>query len=370
MEFLYIILLFPLTWPWIAKKVWNTDITWQEMGLNIIIITVACIAVWQLGRYAKMADTEIWNGQVIAKEQVRVSCEHSYQCHCKTNSKGSSSCDTCYEHINDWDWMVRTTAGDIEIDRIDRRGSDEPPRWTSAADGQPVALPKSFDNYVKAAQLSVFHEQRAVEKQFVSMIPQYPNGVYDYHYVNRVLPMGVNIPDIVLWNNELALMLRSIGPSKQANVVIVFVNSTDATYADALNRAWLGGKKNDVIVVVGTTKYPAIDWVRVLSWTDEQIFKVQLRDELLNEKTVDRNKFLGIIAKNVVTTFKRKHMKDFEYLKDEIDPDPEIVILVALLATLGSLGLTAFFYFYEVDLTDAHNIIRRRIKRNIRGTHF
>ena len=362
MELLYMILIFPLMWPWIAKKIWNTDISWQEMFLNILIITVACVSVWQLGRYSKMSDVEIWNGQVTGKEQVRVSCEHSYSCNCKTDSKGSTSCDTCYEHMNDWDWEVQSTAGNFNIDRIDRRGSDEPPRWTKVSGGQPVAIQHNYDNYIKATPMSLFHEQRAVEKQFVGKIPPYPSNTYDYHYVDRVISVGVPIPDLASWNTDLAMMLRNIGPQKQANVVIVFVNVSDPNFADALNRAWLGGKKNDVIVVVGSTSNLSIDWVRVLSWTDEKLLLVQLRDELKSLKVVDKTKFMSIISSNVMKTFKRKPMADFEYLKDEIDPDDWVVMLVGVIASLGSLGLTAFFYFYEVNLTDPHNIVRRKYR--------
>ena len=360
MEFLYIILLFPLLWPWVAKKIWHADITWQEMVINILIVVAACVTVWQMGRFSKMEDVEIWNGAVISKEQERVSCEHSYSCNCRTDSKGSSSCDICYEHLNDWNWVVRSTAGDFNIDRIDRRGSKEPPRWTVVQFDQPVALAKPYDNYVKAAPMSIFHEQRETEKQFASMIPPYPSGIHDYHYVNRVIPVNVTIPDIIDWNTHLAMTLRSLGPTKQVNVVLVFVNTSNPLYADALNRAWLGGKKNDVVVVIGTTQYPKIDWVRVLSWTDEEIFKVQLRDAVFDQKTVDKTQTMSIISTHIVQTFKRKSMKDFEYLKDEIQPDTEIVVLVALMAIVGSISLTIFFIFYDVNLMDPHNIIRRR----------
>ena len=262
--------------------------------------------------------------------------------------------------MNDWDWVVRSTAGEFNIDRIDRRGSKEPQRWTAVQPGHPVALAKPYDNYIKAAPFSLFNEHREVEKLFTSKIPGYPQNVYDYHYVDRVLSVGVPIPDIRQWNIELALLLRSLGPEKQVNMILVFVDTNDPNYANALNRAWLGGKKNDVVVIIGSTAYPKIDWVRVLSWTDEKLLLVQLRDDLLGQKTVDKDKILSIMGKHVQSTFKRKNMKDFEYLKDEIEPDSWVIVLVGLIAVLGSLGLTALFYFYEIDLTDPHNIIRKK----------
>jgi hypothetical protein len=78
---------------------------------------------------------------------------------------------------------------------------------------------------------------------------------------------------------------------------------------------------------------------------------------------------LGIITKHVQATFKRKQMKDFEYLKDEIDPPDALIVFIGLMSVLGSLGLTAFFYFYEVDLTDYNNIVRKKVQngRRYRG---
>lgn len=360
MENLLILLAFPLAWPWIAKRIWHTDVTWQEMILNIVIVVALSTTVWFLGKNYQTADIEIWNGQVTGKEQDMVSCEHSYSCNCRTDSKGNRSCDTCYEHSNDWDWNVETTIGTITIDRIDRRGSDEPPRWTEAEVGQPVARPKSFTNYVKAVPQSLFNTNQQALSKYGAEVPAYPSSVYDYHYINRILSAGVSIPDVATWNHNLALMLRDLGPSKQVNVVVVITKNADPMFEYALQGKWLGAKKNDVVVILGTPSYPAIEWVRVVSWTDNQLFKVQLRDELQDLKTVDQDKILGIIRSNVSKTFVRKQMKDFEYLDSEIMPPDWVIILAAAIAVLGSIALSVFFMFYDVDLTRSNNIILRR----------
>ncbi len=124
------LLLFPIVWPLIAKRIWDNEISWSEMGLNIGIVVLLVTAVWQAGRYGQMADVEIWNGEVTKKQRTLVSCSHSYQCNCRQTCSGSGSnqsctqiCDTCYEHSNDWDWDVSSTAGNFTIDRIDRQGS-------------------------------------------------------------------------------------------------------------------------------------------------------------------------------------------------------------------------------------------------------
>ena len=65
---IFLLLLFPLIWPFIAKRIWNAEITWSELGLNIVIIAVLTAGTYQLGKYGATSDTEVWNGVVTGKE--------------------------------------------------------------------------------------------------------------------------------------------------------------------------------------------------------------------------------------------------------------------------------------------------------------
>lgn len=332
-------------WPLVAKYIWPHTISTKEMVLNMVLPAIGILLVYQAGVSAKLHDVEIWNGQVTGKEQVWVSCDHSYDCNCRTecDSKGENcgqKCDTCYEHSNDWDWRVYTDIGEFNIDRVDRRGSNEPPRWSKVREGQPVAAERSYINYVKAVPESLFN--LANEHLTHEHLPEYPE-VYDYHHIDRVIPIGVAVDELHVWNEELALKLRRLGPEKQANVVIVITAEATPTFADALASHWLGGKKNDITVVIGSPQYPNIEWVRVLAWTDEEIFKVTLRDALLSLGTLDRRAVLDTIEAHTDQYFVRKPMKDFAYLEDEIDPPTWAVVLAFLIATIGNAGITHVF---------------------------
>ena len=357
MEGLLLLLLFPLVWPFIAKRIWQSEINWQEMFLNIIIVVILTALVWQAGIYAKTSDTEIWNGQVLDKKQVSVPCQHSYQCNCREECSGSGKdrscstvCDTCYEHFNDYDWVVYSDAGDFTVARADRQGIREPSRWTKAQKGQPVARPHQYTNYIKAVPESLFHNESNIRERFKDMIPPYPDKVYDYQYLSRVLAVGFFLPGLEEWNTDLAMALRDLGPKRQANVIIVFVNTGDPEYARALEEAWLGGKKNDIVLVVGVIEYPRIEWVRVISWTDRQNFKVELRDAIFEPGNIDRGKILALVHDYIMSSFVRKPMKDFEYLKHEIDPPGWVIILAVIIAVGGSIGLSLYFRRVDADL--------------------
>ena len=367
MTTLILLMLFPLLWPIMAKVIWSHDITLGKMVLNICIGVIVVAGGWQLGRYAKAVDTEIINGQVVGKTSDEVSCSHSYSCNCRQTCTGSGSnqscsqvCDTCYEHNHDVDWNLHTTVGRITIDRIDRQGVDEPPRYSRAAVGDPVAKTHRFQNYIKAAPDSLFNtlsEKKSFER-FQSKVPEYPAHIYDYHYINRVLTVGSPVSDLAQWNADLSMRLRTLGPAKQANVVLVFTSEQDPDFANALKSAWLGGKKNDVIVVIGTPAYPTIEWVRVLSWTDRELFKVQLRDAIMDLKTVDRNAILDTVENLITSGFQRKHMADFEYLKNQIEPPTWAIVLLFILSVLASVGTSVVFSRMDGSSNFAFN--RRR----------
>jgi hypothetical protein len=229
-----------------------------------------------------------------------------------------------------------------DIHTIDRQGLNEPPRWTQVKTGDPVCTTHSFTNYVKAVPDSLFHAN--LTHKFDALVPEYPDGVYDYYKLNRAISVGVPVPDILQWNADISDILRTLGPSKQANVIVIFVNTSDESYLHALEGKWIGGKKNDIIVILGITKYPKIDFVAISSWTDAQLFKVQLRDDIAAVGTVDRAKIIQAIQTNTAKAFQRKHMKDFEYLKSQIEPPMWVLILAVLLGIVASIATTYFVH--------------------------
>lgn len=357
MEMLALLLVFPLAWPFVAKAIWRHEYTFGELALNIVLVVAVVTAGYMGGRFNQSADYEVVNGQVTDKTSEHVRCSHSYDCRCSNVCSGTGKnrsctkkCDTCYEHSYDVDWTLETSVGNIDVNRVDRRGTSEPPRWTRAQVGDPVAQTHLHTNYIKGAPESLFSAvaEQTTLKRHEATLPDYPLDVRDLHYLNRALTAGVAVPDLADWNSELALRLRNLGPSKQVNWVVVFTKNNDPLWADALRVKWLGGKKNDVVVVLGTPEYPKLGWVRVLSWTDKELFKIQLRDELQALQTVDRKQVLDVLEKNVSKSFERKHMKDFEYLANQIQPPGWLVALLFVVSVAGSVGLSLYLSRNEV----------------------
>lgn len=164
----YFIFGFNLLWPLLMQFFFAKTIATGEMFATIGLVLVLGFSSWAIGNHLDKLDTEIISGQVEGKKQVKVSCSHSYKCHCYTTCSGGKTrtctqhCSTCYDHPYDFDWDVYTTIGEFEINRVDRQGTTEPPRWTQIKVADPVAREHSYVNYIKVAPDSLFNNLKNV----------------------------------------------------------------------------------------------------------------------------------------------------------------------------------------------------------------
>jgi hypothetical protein len=176
--------------------------------------------------------------------------------------------------------------------------------------------------------------------QFQGMIPAYPK-VFDYYKIDRIIGVGVTIPDEDKWNKQLGILLRDLGPAKQANINIVVAKTSDRSYRYALENAWFGGKKNDIVVVLGSPNGKDIAFVEIISWSKSEMFTVVLRDELQALNTIeDFGAVLTIVADVTKEHFVRRPMAEFEYLEEEIIPPMWVVWTMLIFGSILSGVLT------------------------------
>ncbi len=315
-----------------------------QMGIQAAIAGICCGVVY----WSNTDDTEIHNGRVASKTRDKVSCSHSYKCFCHDVCSGSGKdrschevCQTCYHHSYDIDWNVRTTNGEhFEIARVDWQGLDEPPRWTSTVIGEPTAVQHSFTNYIKASPDTLFRHQGLAEK-YKGQLPTYPLGVYDYWKLDRLVQVGTSLQDAPQWNKTLSEINADLGRGKQVNTIVVVTRDKPREYFHALEQEWIGGKKNDTVLVISISS-DTIQWADVMAWTDKTLFKVKLRDAVLDVGTLDREKILGALRQNIHQYYVRKHMSDFEYLKSSIQPTTTQWVVSLIIGFLVCLGTSLF----------------------------
>lgn len=341
-----VILLF--AW-WISKEITIKEVLVQLLA-QMALIGLMTFMIF----HSNNLDTEVWNGVISSKERKVVSCSHSYSCRCRPVCTGSgktgscsTKCDTCYKHSYDVSWYAFNNIGEsFTISRVNSQGTIEPPRWSSIRKGDPTSTTHSYQNYIKGNPSSLFRDQ-GLKSQFKGQLPTYPEKIYDYYKLNRLVSLGVSV-DKDLWNNKISEINGRLGKEKQVNFVVVLTKNKPTIYANALGQHWLGGKKNDVILLIDVNDSLEINWAEVISLTYPD-FKVNLRNDINIVKTLSID-VLDIAETRIKNSFKRRPMSDFEYLNAAVMPSTNQWIFGLLFSIILSLGLS--YLFHKIDLDE------------------
>lgn len=323
-----IFLIVPTVWI-VYASIFLDSFSLKEAGIQFGISVGVCLVLVLItygSRYGSALDTEILNGQVVDKFSERVSCEHSYQCNPRTDSKGNTTYDTCYEHSFDIDWIVRTTVGNLTISRVNRQGTHEPPRFSDVVPGEPASVEGRYINYVRAVPESIFNEGDFTTTHNVAKYPR----VHDYYRVRHVLnsDSGINQGLLNDWDSKLKHALITLGHQKQVNILVI-PTQKPPSYANDLEYHWLRGKKNDVIVVIGVDESSTeVMWSRSFGWAESSRVFNEIENRLvgseINEETID------IVINNVVEFYTRQSFDQYKYLIEEVKPSWWIILLLMI----------------------------------------
>jgi hypothetical protein len=332
----------------LAKLIWHKDICGKE-GLISLGINIAASAFLygMLALYvsSKTSDQYVLTGQVSSKYSEKVSCEHSYECNCVKSCSGSGSsqtctevCQTCYDHPYDVNWVVKSTVGSVNIDRVNRQGTKEPPRFTQVKIGEPFSAEFSFRNYLLADPNSLFLYSKTVGENHPT--PGYPR-VYDYYRINRV--QG---------NKELNEYLNDYLIGKRFNAIPVFTTK-DESYFYSLMANWKGGKKNDILMVYGMDG-DNIKWFQSVSYgkgLDNRLLHDTLRIETQG-KQFSLELFKTQLDK-INKEFRQVDTAQFEHLKYAIQIPLWLILILVAVNAATSIGIA--FYMKNNTLGSRRN---------------
>lgn len=334
----------------LAIKLFPHTVTVKE-GLIMLGVQTCVIATVVFGSlYGQGSDVQILNGMVTGKKQEKVSCEHSYQCNCYTSCSGSGSnrsctriCQTCYEHSYDFDWRVYSNVGELNINRVDRQGTEEPQRWSIVQLGEPFATQSSYYNYIKASPFSIFNK---TELDKTTPVPAYLQ-VHDYYRINRVIDYGSPFKHNQDLNNMLNESLKKLGPSKKVNIVVILHNK-GAVFAETVKTKHLGGKINDLYVVIDIDKEGVFNSVAAFSWSKSDLVNVAVRDALLDIGKYDAVKMNEVISTNVQQHYQHRSTEEFKYLEEDVEIPKWALWFVMIFGILFPFGATWVAHKHEI----------------------
>lgn len=353
---IFAIMILTALWVLVQRLVLHQTITWVEMLLQAVGALVIVSTVFFLGSYSQTSALEVWNGQITGRhDDLR-----SWRCNCVCMARNSDGfctnevCQTCYRR----DYYFDTNLPSDILYGSTRGRSYNPARaWLNMPIGSPASQLVSYQNWVRAASSSLFHEEALAIELYGDLIPPYPDGIPGnsrmQYYPDRVIAVGASVPDLAQWNSDLANILRHLGPEHEANVIVMITDEPSRDFAQATWAAWQGGNKNDIFLTIGVDGN-RIAWTHVESWADTEAFNVRLRDDVMALETLDRTQVLSAVQSVTVELFNRRPMSDFEYLKSEIEPALWVLILTYVIWLLAMFGMSFFFHVNEFD-----NMVRR-----------
>jgi hypothetical protein len=195
-------------------------------------------------------------------------------------------------------------------------------------------------------------------ERFKNKLPPYPE-VYDYYRAQRFLGIGIKFPNPMGLNDRLSEINAKWGAPRKVDIVVIIVAETDEMYLEALKEAWIGGKINDIVVVVGVN--PAdkttITWAGVISWTKNEQVKIDLRNAVYDLRTLAPpagasedfryRELLDIIEYQVSSKFQHRRISDFEYLNASITPTDAFKLWLGIITFLLNLGMSIFFWLND-----------------------
>ncbi|MCA9677016.1 MAG: hypothetical protein KC464_18460, partial [Myxococcales bacterium] len=322
-------------------------ITPLEVVVQIGVVGALIVGGYYATRWLGVQDTEIWNGRIASAGSGTSSCCHSYDCNCHEVCTGegdqrscSQHCDTCYEHSSDVYWEAYSSNGEqVYYDGCNPPGSPTPARYLDIRLGEPTAVEHRFTNYVKADPDALIHRDPAL-RRFRSRLPPYPR--VSGWQVRRFLFVDLAPADMLELDDALDELNADLGAAKQVDVIVVVVAEEDPAYFDALAAAWLGGKKNDVVLVIGAPRFPAIAWARVMAWNkatgaeDELEGALARRVELLG--AFDGAAVLAVLRDEITRGYQRRPFSELDYLMARARPSgTAVAVLLALGLALSAL---------------------------------
>lgn len=153
----------------VTRAYFGTKISPVEMVVQFVIAFAICAGFFYSLRYVSATDYEILNGEVLTKNAITKECgrywSRSEDPFCLTHRtrevydgetcSGSGKKRTCHsnyhteykpKYASETRYFVKHSFDDIEFERVDDRGSNEPPLFSRAYVGQPVAYPHSYQN--------------------------------------------------------------------------------------------------------------------------------------------------------------------------------------------------------------------------------
>jgi hypothetical protein len=201
----------------------------------------------------------------------------------------------------------------------------------------PITAKHSYKNKVQVST-SVFNFQAvdSIDKAELKLFEYPAADRWNYNPILGATDIAAS-ERLRKWNGKL-------GSFRQVHMLICVFKNLPREAAERQEDYWKGGNKNEFILCLGIDDSKKVKWSHVISWTEEEKLKIEVRDEAM-EIGYDLVKIVDYMATNVQKKFQRKEFADFNYLK--IEPTSRAVMITFFITLILTIGLSIFFVMNE-----------------------
>lgn len=194
----------------------------------------------------------------------------------------------------------------------------------------PVTTKMSFENRIKAAPS--LYSYAPVPKD--AKVFKYPSCSDPFKSDRLLGTAASSIPA-----RDFDILCSSVGQIKKVNLIMIGFGDAGSEIAHLQEAAWVGGKKNDLVICYGGKDAQKPSWTYVFGWTDKTIVKANLQT-IMFDSPIDAT-ILPKIRAEVVKNYEIKQWNDFNYLEVEPPTWSYWVYIIAVILVQGGFWFWA-----------------------------
>lgn len=371
---IWLALLIPLLVAAVLGIFFHHRTKWWEFGIPFLV-SLALVGIFKVAaEHSATRDSEVWNGWVMSSHYYEDWNEYIHQICSREECYGSGENRVCHTELYDCSYVLyhpeywtvedsngtehevseasynhfvrlflplgaRPTFVDMHRSYHTDDGDMYQVLWPgSPATVEPVNTKHGYENRVQASR-SVFNYQK-IKKEEAKQL-----GLFEYPKIqlfNYPAVLGNCGPNTEMANNRLRYHNAMLGKSKQLRMWLLCTDSPDPSFGQLQESYWVGGNKNEVVVILGK------GWSHTFSWTDNKEPLITIRDFATQDS--DPVRVVDAMAHYLEAGFVRKNFEDFSYLTIET-PTWAIIttFIVTLLVNVGLSYLIIHNEWYEEE---------------------
>lgn len=170
---------------------------------------------------------------------------------------------------------------------------------------------------------------------------KYPELDYSGQVQTVIGLKNINLPaeEKIRFSKYHDYLNAKYGFTNQIRIHTIFYKNEDISIAREQESYYMGGKQNEIIVCVGTDGNK-IQWVYPISWSENKVNLVNIREDLMVDDKIDISKFYQTYDK-ARKEFKRKDFTDFEYIS-YVPSGKDMWIMISILVISTIIILIVF----------------------------